>query len=124
MKTLPRSFMILAVIYVLVGMAYGIHMAVIEDTSTSPAHGHLNLVGFVLGSIFAFYYHLVPSAQTRLGWVHFGLHQVAVILMFPGVIMAHSGGSDNLAKVASLLGIVATLIFGWIVLKSSTRTAD
>ena len=59
--------MALAVIYILIGMAYGIHLAVSEEFVTAPTHGHLNLLGFVLSTIFAFYYHLVPSAQDRAG---------------------------------------------------------
>jgi hypothetical protein len=118
MKKLPFSFMALGVLYVLIGMAYGIDMSVKQEFATAPAHGHLNLLGFVLGSIFAFYYHLVPSAQSRAGWVHFGLHQLAVILMFPGVIMATSGGGDGLAKIASILAIIATLAFAWVLFKN------
>ena len=118
MKKLPQSFLLLAVVYVLVGMSYGIYMSIKENFVTAPAHGHLILLGFVLNSIFAFYYHLVPSAQDRLGWTHFGLHQVAVILMFPGILMATTGNGDALAKISSILAIVAMVIFGWVLLRN------
>ena len=114
MKPLPLAFFAIGIVYVLFGMAYGIHMSIQEDFTNAPAHAHLNLLGFVMGAIFAFYYHLIPAAQTQLGWVHFGLHQVAVILMFPGVIMALNGGDQTLAKVSSLLAVAATLLFAWI----------
>ena len=115
MNKLPFSFMALAVIYILIGMTYGIHMSVSEDFTTAPAHGHLNLLGFVLSAIFAFYYHLVPSAQNRAGWLHFWLHQISVILMFPGVIMANTGQGDTVAKVSSVLAIIAMISFGWVI---------
>jgi len=76
MKKLPQLFMTLAVVYVLVGMSYGIYMSVIDDFVTAPAHSHLNLLGFVMGAIFAFYYHLVPSTQDRAGWIHLRLNKV------------------------------------------------
>ena len=118
MKKLPFYFMALAVVYVLVGMSYGIYMSDKGDFTTAPAHGHLNLLGFVLSSIFAFYYHLVPSAQDRAGWVHFGLHQIAVILLFPGIIMATTGAGEGLANVASMLAIIAMLAFAWVLYKN------
>lgn len=99
-------------------MGYGVHMSIQQNFTNAPAHAHLNLLGFVMSAIFAFYYHLVPSAQTMLGWVHFALHEIAAILMFPGIIMALHQGGEGLAKFSSLLAIVATLLFGFIVLRN------
>ena len=118
MRNLPFAFLAFGVLCVLVGMSYGIHMAVQQDFSTAPAHAHLNLLGFVLSSVFAFYYHLVPSAQGRVGWIHFAVHATAVVLMFPGIIMADTGRGDALASGASVLAILAMLIFGWILLRN------
>ena len=116
--------MAFGVLCVLVGMAYGIHMSIQQNFVTAPAHAHLNLLGFVLSAIFAFYYHLVPSAQGRLGWTHFAVHAVAVVVMFPGIIMADTGQGDGLAKAGSLLAILAMFIFAWILLRSrATATA-
>ncbi|MCG6856787.1 MAG: hypothetical protein LJE67_01830 [Salaquimonas sp.] len=118
MKNLPFAFLAFGVACVIVGMAYGIHMAVEQNFATAPAHAHLNLLGFVLSAIFAFYYHLVPSAQGRLGWIHFVVHAVAVVLMFPGIILADTGHGDELAKAGSVLAIIAMLIFAWILLRN------
>ncbi|MCB1430649.1 MAG: hypothetical protein KDJ66_16235 [Nitratireductor sp.] len=123
MKNLPFAFLAFGVLCVIVGMSYGIHMAVQQDFTTAPAHAHLNLLGFVLSSIFAFYYHLVPSAQGRLGWVHFLVHAVAVVITFPGIIMADVGQGDGMAKAGSVLAILAMLIFGWILLRNRIPAA-
>jgi predicted cupin superfamily sugar epimerase len=114
MKTLPFAFFAVGIAYVLFGMAYGIDMSIREDFTNAPAHAHLNLLGFVIGAIFAFYYHLVPAAVTRLAWAHFWMWQVAVVTMFPGVIMAMNGQDQTLAKVSSILAVVAMLLFAWI----------
>ena len=118
MKNLPFAFLAFGVLCIIVGMAYGIHMAIQQDFATAPAHAHLNLLGFVLSAIFAFYYHLVPSAQGPTEWAHFVVHAVSVVLMFPGIILADTGHGDGLAKVASLLAILAMLIFAWILLRN------
>lgn len=118
MKNLPFAFLAFGVLCVIVGMSYGIHMAVQQDFATAPAHAHLNLLGFVLSAIFAFYYHLVPSAQGRAAWAHFCVHAVSVVLMFPGIILADTGHGDGLAKFGSVLAILAMLIFAWILLRN------
>lgn len=121
MKNLPFAFMAFGVLCVLVGMGYGMHMAANQDFVTAPAHAHLNLIGFVLSAIFAFYYHLVPAAQTRLGWVQFFIQVVAVVIMFPGIIMADLGQGDTYAIIGSVLAIVSMLIFGWVVISSRSK---
>jgi hypothetical protein len=118
MRPLPFAFFSVGIAYVVFGMAYGIDMSVREDFTNAPAHAHLNLIGFVIGAIVAFYYHLVPAAQTRVGWIHFWLHQAAVVMMFPGIIMALNGGDQTLAKVSSVLAVAAMLLFAWIVYAS------
>ncbi|MRG72289.1 hypothetical protein GH722_10940 [Alphaproteobacteria bacterium HT1-32] len=123
MKKLPFWFMALAILYVIIGMAYGIHMSAIGDHVTAPAHGHLNLLGFVMGAIFAFYYHLVPASEGRLAWVHFAIHQVAVVLMFPGVILAIEGQGEELAKISSLLALIAALVFAVVHFRRGRATA-
>ncbi|MEC9343026.1 MAG: hypothetical protein VYD64_04185 [Pseudomonadota bacterium] len=123
MRNLPFAFLAFGVLCVLVGMAYGIHMAAQQDYTTAPAHAHLNLLGFVLSAIFAFYYHLVPSAQGPTGWAHFVIHAVAVVLMFPGVIMADLGQGDGLAIFSSLLAILAMLVFAWILIRNRVPQA-
>lgn len=124
MKRLPFAFMIAGVIFILAGMAYGLDMAARQDFTTAPAHGHLNLLGFVLNSVFAFYYHLVPAAQRgQAGWVHFWLHQAGVVAMFPGIILSNTGGGDTLALIGSLLVLAAMLLFAFIVVTSRERTA-
>ncbi len=123
MKSLPFTFLAFGVLCVIVGMGYGIHMAVQQDFTTAPAHAHLNLLGFVMSAIFAFYYHLVPSAQGRTGWMHFTVHAVAVILMFPGIILADLGHGDGLAKGGSVLAILAMLIFAFVLFRNRTPQA-
>ena len=44
---LSAGFFLLAVISALGGMVWGIQMSASGDHSLSPAHGHLNLIGWV-----------------------------------------------------------------------------
>ncbi len=111
MKGIAFWFATLAIASLAVGMAYGIMMSASQDFTTAPAHGHLNLIGFVLGMIYCFYYTLVPQAQGELAWAHFTVHQVAAITMFPGIIMAIRNDAHELAKASSVLALLSVLIF-------------
>jgi hypothetical protein len=121
MRGIAFWFATLAIASLIVGMAYGIFMSASGDFTTAPAHGHLNLLGFVLGMLFAFYYTLAPQAQGRLAWAHFWSHQVAVATMFPGVILATTGGSEALAKGSSALALISVLIFAAVHLTAGRR---
>jgi hypothetical protein len=123
MKGVSFWFMTMGVIYVTIGMIYGIWMSITQDHSTAPAHAHLNLIGFVLGSIFAFYYHHFAESAGKLRWAHFWVHQVAVVLMFPGIIIAITQGDEGLAKIASLLAVASMVLFVFIHLTAGRRDA-
>ncbi len=87
-------------------------MAISGDHSTSPAHAHLNLIGFVVMSIAAFYYHNVPAAaQTMLAKVHLGVAVLGEVLIVPGIVLALKKDVEQLAAIGSILTLIAMLIF-------------
>lgn len=112
MSNKPTLFFFCAAIFALVGMVWGIQMSATQDHSLSPAHGHLNLLGFVAMAIFGTYYALSPSAAaSRLAWVHFGLSVLSVLVLVPGIVLAISGKGEMLAKLGSVLAVLAMVIF-------------
>src|SRR3978361_1658440 len=62
MKTSSLCFQA-AVLFVLVGMGWGIQMAASHDHSAMPAHAHLNLLGWVSLFMFGVFYHLHPAVD-------------------------------------------------------------
>lgn len=93
-------------------MAGGIVMAATQDHSLAPAHAHLNLLGWVSMAIFGFYYHLVPQAAAgMLAKLHLALSVVGTAVIVPGIVLAHSGGSEGPAKLGALLSIASILLF-------------
>lgn len=123
MNSLSRFCWITAVVYVLVGMGFGIWMSITGDHRFAPAHAHLNLIGWVSIALLGTFYALVPQVS---GWmiskIQVGLAQIAAITMFPGIIMAISGAGETLAKIGSLAAIAAMLLFLVIVIRG-TRSA-
>ena len=74
MARIDVSFLLLAVLCLLVGLSLGIGMGIAHDFQLAPVHAHLNLVGFVLPSIFGLTYRAYPAlARSRLALPHLAL---------------------------------------------------
>ena len=63
MQGVARNFFTLAIIYAIVGMMLGLSMAMSQDHSQMPTHAHIMVLGWLMSSVFAFFYHLVPAAR-------------------------------------------------------------
>jgi len=120
-----------AVVFVTVGMIWGIVMAISQDHSAMPAHAHLNLLGWVSLFLFGIYYRLHPSLEYATSaaiqvWVWI----VGTIVLAIGVALVHTGhaGGDPIAALGSFIVLFDMLLFGWLVLRAgradtSTSTA-
>jgi hypothetical protein len=110
-----------AVLCVLAGMAWGIHMAMSQDHSAFPAHAHLNLLGWVSLFLFGLYYRLHPAlehdkrAHTQVwSWL------AGTVVMAIGVAMIHTGNASGepLAAGGSIIVLASMLLFAWMVFRA------
>ncbi|MEP0940312.1 MAG: hypothetical protein ABJH63_20485 [Rhizobiaceae bacterium] len=125
MRSIPAWFLTTAAIFALFGMAWGIQMSASQDHTLAPAHGHLNLIGFVTMSIFAFYYALTPSAAARgLARIHYLITTLAVLILTPGIVLAISGEQEFLAKIGSVLAVLSMALFVYTVLRDGVGRDD
>lgn len=112
MKSLPFWFIAVGSLLALVGMAWGIQMAISGDHTLAPAHAHSNLIGFVVMVVYGVYYKLVPAAAlTRLALVHFWLALLGSLTIGVGIAMILTGQGEWLASIASILSILAMAVF-------------
>lgn len=118
MGSLPKWFFASAAIFALIGMVWGVQMSATHDHTLAPAHGHLNLLGFVAMAIFGTYYALTPTAaSSRLAKIHFAAAILTVIILAPGIAMAINNEGEALAQSGSILAILSMALFVFIVLK-------
>jgi len=109
---IPTRFFAAGAVFALIGMVWGIQMSASHDHGLAPAHGHLNLIGFVAMSVFGTYYALSPSAAaSRLAGIHFLTSIAAVIVLIPGIVLAISDQSETLAQAGSVLAILSMAMF-------------
>ena len=110
-----------AVVMVVVGMAWGIAMAISEDHSTFPAHAHLNLLGWVSLFLFGIYYHLHPAVdRSRLALAQVSIWIVTTAVFVAGIGLIHSGHKMGIpmAGIGSLIELADMLLFGLLVFRS------
>jgi hypothetical protein len=119
MQRMARNFFTLAIIFALCGMALGIHMGMSGDHGQAPTHAHIMLAGWVTSAIFAFFYHLFPSAGDRtLATVHFWLTTVSVIGLVVSLyfLMAGNESMEPVLGIASIGFLLGMLLFAFIAL--------
>lgn len=120
MKGIAFIFMALAAVCALIGMSWGIQMSASGDHTLSPAHAHLNLLGWVSMALFAVYYHVVAGAsEGLLPKIHVALAVSGVVIIVPGIVFAIQQTGEVLAKAGSMLTILSMLCFLVVVLKGA-----
>lgn len=115
-------FFAVAVLYSIVGMIWGEHMAITGDHSLFPAHAHLNLLGWVSMAIYGTYYALARETYaTRLAWIQFAVSNVGVLIMIPILTRLLETNDESLGPLVGIgvaLFILGQLLFGWQVLQT------
>ena len=121
-QTVDSLLMRAGVIFLIVGMIWGIEMGIRQDFSMAPAHAHFNLVGGVLLFVFGLYYRLVPAARALvLAKWQAGLHLVGAVLFPVGVAVVIKKGEAFIVLpiVGSLIVVIAIALFALIVFRTS-----
>lgn len=102
MPRVSSAFFLVAALCGLAGMAWGTHMGMSGDHSLSPAHAHLNLLGWVTLSIMGGFYALSPRSGW-LPWANLVLSATGAILMgvlLPQVLTGKMSGKVMMAAEA------------------------
>ncbi|HYG26934.1 MAG TPA: hypothetical protein VD906_08505 [Caulobacteraceae bacterium] len=109
MPRVSLAFFGAGVLCVLVGMVWGTIMGATQDHSMSPAHAHLNLLGFVALSIMGTFYALAGDrAPIRLAWVNFVLSFGGVLIVIPMLAQILAGNT----ALGPLMAIPELMIIG------------
>jgi len=110
------------VMFLIVGMVWGIEMGVRQEFSLAPAHAHFNLIGGVLLFVFGLYYRMVPAARDHALAKWQGLLQFIGAILFPvGVAVVIKKGESFIVLpiIGSLIVLTAVALFALIVFRTS-----
>ncbi|MEZ5796523.1 MAG: hypothetical protein R3D63_02940 [Paracoccaceae bacterium] len=113
--SISRGFLVIAPVYLAIGVLFGMYMGATGDHAMAPVHAHINLLGFTLMMVFGMAYHLVPAAgDSMLGRVHFWLHQAGALVLLIMLVLLFTDRLTEaamvpvapLAELAVLLGVL------------------
>ena len=111
---ISKWFFVSAIIYGLLGMLLGLHMAISHDHGQRPTHAHIMVIGWVSFFLFGlFYLHFANVVRQSLALVHLVLSQVSMIGLMIGLYLVYSGATqfEPVAAISSIGYAVSFLIF-------------
>ena len=115
-----------AIIFLIVGIAMGLTMAISHDHSAIGAHAHANLLGWVTMAIFGIYHALNPAkAARRIALIQYVVYTAGVALMVPALYLMLTGtpAMEPVVAISSLITAAGVLMFAMIVFSSQTAAA-
>jgi len=114
MTSISRGFLTAAIVYCLVGMLLGLHMAMTNDHGEMPTHAHIQLIGWVSFFLFGLFYHHFGGAVRRvLALVHFWIAQAAMLGLMIGLWLVYSGQPEYepIAAMSAIAYAVSFFVF-------------
>lgn len=116
MKGAARLFFTLALAYAVAGMCLGIFMAASHDHGQMPTHAHIMVAGWLMSSVFAFFYHLFPEIGARpLARVHFWIQGLSGVVLVVSLFVLLNGyeAIEPVTALASVGFLIGMLVFIW-----------
>ena len=108
MKGHARNFFLTALVYGILGIALGLHMAMSSNHGQMPTHAHMMVIGWLSFAVFAFFYHLVEdAAHGVLAAIHFWLDQVSFAGIMVGLWLYYGGNAE-----AEPIAAISSLAYG------------
>ena len=115
-KSVDRMFVLSGLVFLLVGMAIGLQMSKSQDFALHGLHAHLNLLGFVLMTLFGLCYRNWPKMQEGiLATVHYLLHTVSVAVALALLYFLLSD-YDLAPKIAPVMNIILMGTYAGVIL--------
>jgi len=112
MPRIDVSFLLLAVLCLIVGLVTGIGIGIAHDFQFAPVHAYLNLVGFVSLAIFGLAYKLYPALQrSRFAVPHLAASGVGALVFPFGIWLSISREMPAVAIVGASIVLAGALMF-------------
>jgi hypothetical protein len=118
------AFIGLGFVLLLCGMTFGMWMGAQEAFQYADAHAHLNLLGFVLPTLYGLLHRSYPSLKnSRLAWPQFIAHFLGILVFVPGIVMATVRNNPAAAIVGGIVVMLATATFAYMFFTASKPAA-
>lgn len=104
----------LAVLYLLIGVVFGLVMGITHAFQYIPVHAHINLLGWATLGLAGVIYHLFPRAGGHwLGLAHFWLHNIGLPVFVVGLFFLQGGmaSAEPVVAVGATVAVIGILCF-------------
>jgi len=103
-------FLRVAVIYLVIGVVFGMVMGITEQFQFANVHAHVNLLGWATLALSGVIYTLFPGAgSNKLATVHFWLQNVGLPIFAVGLFLSDGAMGKGAIPIISTGAIVAIL---------------
>jgi hypothetical protein len=114
------TFISFGLVFLICGMVFGMWMGATQDFQFADAHAHLNLLGFVVPTIYGLIHRAYPSlALSRLAWPQCIAHFGGVLIFVPGILIDTLTGNKLAVIASTVVLILATLTYGFVFLTAN-----
>jgi hypothetical protein len=127
MPSISNLFFKTAIVFLVIGVAIGLQMAISGDHTVFGAHAHLNLLGWVTSAIFGGYYALNPAKATgKWPIAHYAVYTLGVVIMIPSLYMLLRGNTafEPGVAVGSIIAFIGILMFAVVVFSPARSTSS
>ena len=124
MSNVSRGFLTTSVIYGILGMVLGLHMAISQNHGQMPTHAHMLVVGWVSFALFGLFYHQFDKNIPQIfAKVHFWLAQTSFATLIVALYILYSGNEagDPIAAIGSIGYAFSFVLFGIIVFGATKK---
>lgn len=110
MQRLDRSYIIIGLCWVIVGMIYGAWLGASHHNNFANSHAHINLLGFVTSVLFGILFWAYPAmARSRVAMWQFLIYEIGVVLLIIGKIIVDNDGTETMfLQIGSVVTIIGT----------------
>jgi hypothetical protein len=115
MQKLDRSFVVIGLLWLVLGMALGIYMGIAGDNKYVTVHVAMLLGGFVVLTLYGLLYRLWPGMGAGgIAQAQFWLGVVGALLLVIGAAIIVNNGGVALAAAGSFMALAAALMMVWL----------
>ena len=111
------TFIGIGFVILICGMAFGMWMGAHEAFQYADAHAHLNLLGFIIPTLYGLLHRVYPDlARSPLALPQCIMHFLGVLIFVPGILIFTLTGNEAAVITGGILVMLATLTFTFVFL--------
>lgn len=123
MQRMDRNYILLGLVWVLVGMVFGTWLGASNQLNYANSHAHIGLLGFVTSVLFGLLHWAYPAlGKSRLAMPQLAIYQIGIVLLIIGKFNVDRGVTiEPLLIAGALITILGTAMMLVMFVKHGTK---